>query len=95
MPQQGLNLPIPIPNAGTSAAPALSEFNNQLYLAWKGEGNGTGIWWSKFDGSSWAPQQRVPNVGTSAAPALADEFPRALYMAWKGEGNGTGIWWSR
>ena len=29
------------------------------------------IWWSTFDGRSWAPQQAVPDVGTATSAALS------------------------
>jgi hypothetical protein len=35
-------------DVGTSARPALVEFNNQMILAWKGTPGDSGIYWSKF-----------------------------------------------
>lgn len=43
-----------------------------IYMAWKGMDNDEGIYWSRFDGSTWAPQQNVPGVGTSARLGLAN-----------------------
>jgi hypothetical protein len=66
-------------------------YNGRLYLAWKGEGNAVGIWWSSFDGMNWSPQQQHPEAGTSDEPALT-VFGGVLYLAWKGENESVGIW---
>ena len=55
--------------------------------------NDQGIWFSSFDGNSWAPQQNVANVATSVGPSLA-VFNGRLFMAWKGMDNDQGIWFS-
>jgi hypothetical protein len=68
-------------------------FQNRLYAAWKGVNNDQGIYWSSFDGRSWAPQQRIANVGTSKGPSLA-VLQGLLFAAWKGVNNDQGIWWS-
>ena len=78
---------------GTSAGPALAEFDGLLYMVWKGAGNDSGIYWSQFNGSSWAAQQQVPGVGTSTDPAIAS-YGGALYMVWKGVGNDQGVYWT-
>lgn len=62
---------------------ALAEYNGKLYMAWKGMEGDDRIFWSTFDGKSWAAQQQVSGVSTSGGPALA-VFDGKLYMAWKG-----------
>ena len=66
-------------------------------MTWKGAGGDQDIYWSQFDGTSWATQQRVNGVGTSTGPALAPDPPNAgyEYMAWKGAGDDQGIYWSQ
>ena len=86
--------------AETSAAPALAwDFlKNELWLAWKGKGSNTEIWYSIWNGSSWSKQQTVSGAspawtaGTSAAPALAFADD-AIYLAWRGE-SGNDIWYT-
>jgi hypothetical protein len=77
---------------GTSARPALIEFNGQMVMAWKGVPGDSGIYWSKFDGvGSWSPQQQIGGRGTSDGPVLA-VFGGQLHMFWKGvEGDDT-VW---
>jgi hypothetical protein len=41
-------------------------------MAWKGQSNDPGIYYSTYDGSSWSAQQRVEGIGTSAAPSLTE-----------------------
>lgn len=69
-------------------------YDGILYMAWKGIQGDEGIYWTTFDGSNWAPQQKVGGVGTSVGPALAPGFDRLLYMAWKGIVGDEGIYWS-
>ena len=81
--------------AGTRSAPALAAFNNQLYLAWTGKLSGV-IYYSSFNGSTWAHQSPVipagsPDEVTNFAPALA-AWGSDLYLAWAGADNT--IWYS-
>jgi len=84
----------------TSEAPALAwDFvNNELWLAWKGNGSDTQIWFSTWDGTSWSDQQVVSGTGpdwtagTSAAPALTFENGE-IDLAWKGK-SGNDIWYT-
>ncbi|HXI71878.1 MAG TPA: matrixin family metalloprotease [Verrucomicrobiae bacterium] len=73
----------PVNGVGTSARPALAEFNGKMYMAWKGVSSDQGIYWSAFDGSNWQAQQNIRGVGTSSGPALLAVGNR-LYMFWKG-----------
>jgi len=72
---------------------SLAMFNTKLYMAWKGMEFDDRIFWSRFDGSNWAPQQSVPGIGTSSGVALG-VFDGKLYMAWKGMASDQAIWWS-
>ena len=63
-------------------------FNGRLYAAWKGAFDDQAIWYSSFDGSSWAPQQRIPNVATSVGPCLA-YFKRRPVRRVEGAGTTT------
>jgi len=38
---------------------------NALYAAWKGELGDQSIWYSTFNGTTWAAQKQIPGVGTS------------------------------
>jgi len=92
-----------VPGVWTSAGVAVAVYNNKLFLAWKGEdsytqwtGGASGdqrIWYTTFDGTTWAPQQAVPGVGTSTGPRLA-VLGGKLYMAWKGEEGDQRLWWN-
>ena len=94
-----------VSGVGTSDAPAstFKSATGEVYLAWKGADNDSGIYWSTTRNLvptltsptiSWTQQQRVPGVGTSAGPALTC-FRGTVYLAWKGAGNDAGIWWSQ
>ena len=59
-----------IPGAGSSIGPSLTVFKDTLYAAWRSnEGTNPSmgvsvsnveLWYSSFDGSSWAPQAPIP-----------------------------------
>jgi hypothetical protein len=82
-----------VPEAGTSAGPALAPGpDGLLYMAWKGFGDDQQIWLSTYDGSNWSPQQNAEvTPGTSACPALA--LYGLLYMAWRAPTSDENIWW--
>ncbi|HEX4725597.1 MAG TPA: hypothetical protein VH333_24005, partial [Pseudonocardiaceae bacterium] len=74
-----------------------------LTMAWRGVGSDNTIWWSQFNGTSWGPQQDLPDRHTDAAPALLRFNPNGadaglsnddLLMAWRGAGADNHIWWS-
>jgi hypothetical protein len=93
--------PIPSPVA-TDTGPALAVFNNRLYAAWKGSDGDERIWWSSFDGTSWAPQQAMPDPIRTSTRVWLTAFnaegvfssPLLLYAAWKGGDGDERIWWS-
>ncbi len=80
------------PGIGTSVGPSLAVFNGRLYMAWKGELGDQRLFYSNFDGSSWAAQQLIP--GFSSEGASLAVFNSALYAAWKGELGDQRLWWS-
>jgi|GEM_PF-1573593 len=76
-------------SAQTSVTPALSPFNNQLYMAYKGWGTSSSLYSCYFDGSTWHSQINVTDQNgakTSGSPALA-AFNGKLYMAYQGSGS--------
>jgi hypothetical protein len=99
-----------IPDVGTSAKPAAVIYpdGKSVFLAWKGEGNDQGIYWTRTQqlapdaaGGKYtfnpSPQLQAKdahlNFATSHAPALAS-FQGRVYMAWKGEEGDDAIYWS-
>ena len=86
----------------SSVGPSLAVFGT-LYAAWRGGGDDEQIWYSHFDGSSWAPPRVIlPGIESviapsSVGPSLATLFTEGgpLYAAWKGGGDDERIWYSR
>ena len=64
----------------TSKAPALANFNNELYMVWRGNGSDN-LWFGYSDGESWSENRQIANNATSEAPALA-EYNGKLYLAY-------------
>jgi hypothetical protein len=60
----------------SDGAPALAG-GAELYQVWKGSGGDTRMWFSTFDGTSWADQQSLPD------PMRTDARPGAAYIAGK------------
>jgi hypothetical protein len=58
---------------GTTCGPTLAVYQGQLFMAWKGDGSDTDIWWAtttnNLDPKAWSKQSAIPNVGTQAQPA--------------------------
>ena len=94
-----------IPGVGTSLKPAAAVAPNgkSVYVAWKGEGNDQGIYWTRTEQLAPAapkgytftpsPQSQISNIFTTHSPALAS-FQGRVYIAWKGEEGDYGIYWS-
>jgi hypothetical protein len=80
----GVNFDPPL-NRGdfnSSQGPALTGFNRQLFMAWKGAGTDVGLFLaSSSDGKSFADKQQRPEQKTSQGPALAVVNNR-MSMAW-------------
>ena len=62
-------------------------------MAWKGLAGDQGLYWSRFDGGGWIPQQRVSDVGSSVGSTLV-AMGKHLYMIWKGIDGDPGIYWA-
>ncbi|HEX4344356.1 MAG TPA: hypothetical protein VHZ31_02225 [Solirubrobacteraceae bacterium] len=74
--------PFPLISRRASKAQGLCAHNGSLYLSWKGEVGDDRLFFSHFDGHSWAAQ--APYGGNSSVgPSLA-EFGGTVYAAWKG-----------
>ena len=71
----------------------ITAFGNDLVAAWKGIPGDDSLWYSSFDGSSWAPQAQIQGVGSSVGPSLT-VFNGRLYAAWRGTDAGNSLWYS-
>jgi hypothetical protein len=60
-----------VPDARSSAAPALAVINGVLVVAWAGDSSTQphAVWYSSFNGS-WTPQTVIPGAFSTSAPAL-------------------------
>jgi hypothetical protein len=52
-------------------------------MVWKGIDTNQDVWFTTYDGSSWAPQSPVPRVGTNSGVSLS-AGPDRIFMAWRG-----------
>lgn len=66
-------------------SPALAALNNQVYIAWKGDGNNNLNVMGSADGQTFFGKYTSPETSPQA-PALCAHNGR-LYIAWKGNGN--------
>lgn len=85
-----------MPNAGTSATPAMTNCNGITYMVWKGVGNDTNMYFSAIAaGGTWAPQQLLGGGGgTSTGPTVTCDFDESIVVAWKGIGSDERIWYT-
>jgi YVTN family beta-propeller protein len=80
--------PRTVPQLKTTLAPALANVNGDIYVACTGQGSRKRIFYTFWNGTSWASQTTIPSATTSAAPAIAAAAGSStLYAAWL---NGTG-----
>jgi hypothetical protein len=82
----------------SSVGPSLAWFapanaDGLLYAAWKGSFGDQGLYYSSFDGSSWAPQTQISSVGSSVGPSLA-VCQGLLYAVWQGIDGDQGLHYS-
>jgi hypothetical protein len=82
--------PQPVPEAGiyTETSPAATVRKSDLWLFWNGSGN-NGIWYSRYDGKLWSPQQSLNNqivMGLQGSPA-AGTFRDTIFLLWNGIGS--------
>jgi kumamolisin len=78
---------------GVGLPPALAVEGSNMLMAWKGIEFDERIFYSNFNGATWAPQTLIPNIATSSGVALA-MFNGRMFMAWKGMLADQGIWFS-
>jgi hypothetical protein len=85
-----------MPNAGTSATPAMTTCNGVTYMVWKGLGNDNSMWFSSLGGNgAWASQQVLGGGGgTSTGPTVACDWNNDIVVAWKGIGSDERIWYT-
>jgi hypothetical protein len=80
-----------ISDAASSGGPALVNFKDKVWMAWKGEGGDPRIFLSSLTGSTWSPGTPVSGVGTSSSPALTATSTE-LFLACKGEHDDAVFW---
>jgi kumamolisin len=78
---------------GVGLPPALVNEGNMMLMAWKGMERDERIFYSTFNGTSWAPQTLIPGIATNSGVALA-MFNGKVFMAWKGMLSDQGIYFS-
>ena len=78
---------------GVGLPVAVADFNNKLYLVWKGMERDDRVWFNSFDGKNWGTQQQVPGILSSTGVALA-VYGGKLFMAWKGMLSDQGIYYT-
>jgi len=71
----------------------LTTYLDVLGVAWKGSDIDELLWYSSFDGSSWAAPAVIPGAGSSVGPAL-DVFNGMEYAAWKGSDGDQQLYYS-
>ena len=91
----------PIADCASSFQPSLWVHYGQVFLAFKGTGNDTGIYMTQIsnvndlasNSAGWNYRWSIPGVGTSHGPSLCTSNGQ-LFMCWKGNPNDTAIWYS-
>jgi hypothetical protein len=84
-----------VPNAGTSATPAMTTCNGLTYLVWKGSGNDDNMYFSVLTDAGWAPQRRLGGGGgTSTGPTVACDWNQQIVVAWRGIDGDQRIWYT-
>jgi hypothetical protein len=74
-------------NLGIAASGSL------LFAAWAGSDSDQQLWYSTFDGSSWAAPAQIPGE-SSVGPSLAVGQGGTLYAAWQGSDSDQRLWYS-
>ncbi len=73
--------PVPVSGTATDSGPALTTFNNTLYLAWK-ERASQNLWYSSSpNGTTWSTPQPISGANTGVGPTLS-VFKNTLSLAW-------------
>ncbi len=84
--------------ASTDLGPAFVYYHGSLYAIWTDATSGDEVFYSSFDGTSWAPAAQIAWKGgaalSSAAPSAVVDGS-TLYVAWKGDQTGVAsVWYS-
>ncbi|UXU86377.1 hypothetical protein [Burkholderia sp. S-53] len=83
--------PAPVNNIDTTnQAIALAALNNNLYMAHKGSGNDTQVYYNSTNGTQWGNDRGVQNCRSDNPVALA-HFKTKLYLGFK-QASGTNIY---
>ena len=72
---------------------AIAASGKLLFAAWAGSDSDQQLWYSTFDGSSWAAPAQIPGE-SSVGPSLAVGPGGTLYAAWKGSGSDQQLYFS-
>jgi hypothetical protein len=88
-----------IPGVATDVGPSLAAWDvdsggdGRLYAAWVGGDGDPRLFYSSFDGSTWAPQQVIPGVGSSVGPSLRVIYNQ-IFAAWVGADGDQQLYYS-
>jgi hypothetical protein len=81
------NAPSAIPSAESSGAPALAQYDGDLYAMWIGQSSPTHLWYAAFNGKKWTKQAEVPSALTDQYTGVGlAAYKGSLYVAWEGKG---------
>lgn len=85
--------PAELPEALSNFRPALTQYKDRLYAAWRSSDGAEAIWWSSLDkDKKWSRPCRVEGVGSKYEPSLA-VFDNQLCAAWRGKGSDAAIYY--
>lgn len=86
-----------IPGIFSAFGPSLASDDdietNHVYAVWRGSFNDQTLWWSRFDGDNWIPQQHIPGFLSSIGPSVV-WWQGVLFAAWKGMDKDEKLWYS-
>ena len=86
--------PTTLPQAITNQSPSIAAMGDFLYVAWRGHGKSTKIYYEGcFPNFCWTAQETQPQAGTSYTPAMA-AVGQTLYMGWTGTAPSTKIFYA-
>lgn len=86
---------VPTGSAETSESPVMANFNERLFLIYKGVDSDDSMYYTVFDGKSWTPKQSILSGGpkTSTRPAVV-AYQNQLVVAYKGPGADEGLYYT-
>lgn len=81
-----------LPSATSNYGPALTQYKDKLYAAWRSSDSNS-LWWSSMNkDKSWQGPYKVDGVGSKYEPALA-VFDGKLCAAWRGQDSDAAIYY--